>query len=86
MPLHAANPLFRRDFEQSLALQLAPLAPRFSEVLAGTMPVERLTRTIVISCERLPKLLECDRQSLFNAAKCCANAPTPCSPTSASTA
>src|SRR5690349_20395490 len=48
--------------------QLAPLAPRFTEALAGTMPVERLTRTIVISCERLPKLLECDRQSLFNAA------------------
>lgn len=48
--------------------QLTPLAPRFSEVLAGTMPVERLMRTIVISCERLPRLLECDRQSLFNSA------------------
>jgi len=48
--------------------QLTPLMPRFTEALAGTMPVERLTRTIVISCERLPKLLECDRQSLFNAA------------------
>jgi phage RecT family recombinase len=29
---------------------------------------ERLIRTIVVSVERLPKLLECDRQSLFNAA------------------
>lgn len=48
--------------------QLTPLLPRFTEALAGAMPVERLTRTIVISCERLPKLLECDRQSLFNAA------------------
>lgn len=51
-----------------LETQLAPLAPRFTEALAGMMPVERLTRTIVVSCERLPKLLECDRQSLFNAA------------------
>lgn len=48
--------------------QLAPLAPRFTEALAGMMPVERLTRTIVVSCERVPRLLECDRQSLFNAA------------------
>lgn len=51
-----------------LEQQLTPLAPRFSEALAGTMPVERLTRTIMISCERLPLLLDCDRQSLFNAA------------------
>jgi recombination protein RecT len=48
--------------------QLAPLAPRFAEVLGRTMPPERLIRTIVVSVERLPKLLECDRQSLFNAA------------------
>ncbi len=48
--------------------QLAPLAPRFAEVLGRTMPVERLIRTVVLSVERLPKLLECDKQSLFNAA------------------
>jgi recombination protein RecT len=48
--------------------QLAPLAPRFAEVLGNTMPVARLMRTLKISVERLPKLLECDRQSLFNAA------------------
>jgi recombination protein RecT len=52
----------------ALERQLAPLAPRFSEVLGNTMPVERLIRTVVVSVERLPKLLECDRQSLFNAA------------------
>jgi recombination protein RecT len=51
-------------FEQ----QLAPLAPHFAEVLGRTMPPERLIRTIVVSVERLPKLLDCDRQSLFNAA------------------
>jgi recombination protein RecT len=51
-----------------LERQMAPLAPRFAEVLGKTMPVERLMRTIMISVERLPKLLECDRQSIFNAA------------------
>ncbi|MEO6382014.1 MAG: recombinase RecT [Nitrobacter sp.] len=45
-----------------------PLAPRFEQVLDGTMKVERLMRTIVLSVERLPKLLDCTRQSLFNAA------------------
>lgn len=48
--------------------QLAPLGPRFAEVLPATLKPDRLIRTIVVSCERLPKLLECDRQSLFNAA------------------
>src|SRR3954469_9300893 len=48
--------------------QLAPLAPHFAEVLGKTMAPERLIRTIVVSVERLPKLLECDRQSLFNSA------------------
>jgi recombination protein RecT len=51
-----------------LERQLAPLSPHFSQVLPKTLPVERLIRTIVISAQRLPKLLECDRQSLFNAA------------------
>jgi len=51
-----------------LEQQLKPLAPHFSQVLPKTLPVERLIRTIVISAQRLPKLLECDRQSLFNAA------------------
>jgi recombination protein RecT len=37
-------------------------------VLGKTMPVERLMRTIMISVERLPMLLQCDRQSIFNAA------------------
>ena len=48
--------------------QMKPLAPRFAEVLGKTMPVERLMRTVMISVERLPMLLECDRQSIFNAA------------------
>lgn len=48
--------------------QLRPLAPRLSLVLDKRVPVERLMQTIMISCERLPKLLECDRQSLFNSA------------------
>lgn len=51
-----------------LEQQLQPLAPRFTEVLSQAMPVERLIRTVVLSAERLPALLQCDRQSLFNAA------------------
>src|SRR5262245_50669564 len=51
-----------------LEQQMQPLPPRFSQVLGGIMPVERLMRTVMISVERLPKLLECDRQSIFNAA------------------
>lgn len=47
---------------------LQPLKPHFAQALAGTIPVERLMRSIVISVERLPKLLECTRQSLLNAA------------------
>lgn len=52
----------------ALEQQLKPLAQPLAEVLADRMPVERLTRTLLISCERNPKLLECDRQSLLNAA------------------
>src|SRR6202030_1036429 len=44
------------------------LAPKFEQVLNGIMPASRLIRTVMISCERTPKLFECDRQSLFNAA------------------
>ena len=52
----------------ALEQQLKPLAPHFAQVLGKTMPVERLMRTIMISVERLPQLLQCDRQSIFNAA------------------
>lgn len=48
--------------------QLRPLAPRLELVLDKRVPVERLMQTIMISCERLPLLLQCDRQSLFNSA------------------
>src|SRR5712691_11122045 len=48
--------------------QLIPYQPKFAQVLGTVMPVERLMRTIVVSCERTPGLLDCDRQSLFNAA------------------
>ncbi len=49
-----------------LEQQLAPLAPHFEQALAGVMPVDRLIRTAIISVERNPYLLECDRQSFFN--------------------
>lgn len=52
----------------ALEQQLAPLAPRFEAALAGMMPVDRLIRTVMVSVERLPALLNCDRQSVFMAA------------------
>jgi recombination protein RecT len=52
----------------TLENQLAPLAPRFAQVLGRTMPVDRLIRTLMISCERQPRLLDCERQSLLNGA------------------
>jgi recombination protein RecT len=52
--------------------QLDPLLPHFEQVLAGVMPAQRLARTLMISAERTPKLLICDRQSLLNAAMTCA--------------
>ena len=48
--------------------QLKPLKPQFAEVLGDLMPVDRLIRTVLVSVERAPKLLDCNRQSLFNAA------------------
>src|ERR1700719_782761 len=48
--------------------QLRPLSAKFSQVLSKVMPVERFTRTLIVSCEREPKLLQADRQSLLNAA------------------
>jgi recombination protein RecT len=47
---------------------LKPLAPRFEQALAGAIPVERLMRSIMVSVERTPKLLDANRQSLLNAA------------------
>jgi len=46
---------------------LMPLAPHFEQALAGAIPVERLMRSIMVSVERNPKLLEANRQSLLNA-------------------
>lgn len=51
-----------------LETQLKPLAPHFAEVLPKSITPERLIRTVVVSVERLPALLNCNRQSLFNAA------------------
>lgn len=46
---------------------LKPLAPRFEQALGGAIPVDRLMRSIMVSIERTPKLLQADRQSLLNA-------------------
>lgn len=51
-----------------LEKQLEPLSPRLAMALAGLLPTERLIQSILISCERTPALLKCDRQTLFQAA------------------
>jgi recombination protein RecT len=49
--------------------QLDPLAPMLERALAGSnVRVERFVQSVLVSVERLPVLLECNRQSLFNAA------------------
>lgn len=50
----------------SLEKEIAPLAPHFEQALAGVMPVDRLIRTALISVERNPYLLRCNRQTFFN--------------------
>lgn len=47
--------------------QLNAVSNQFEDVLGGRMPPARLIRTIMISVERTPKLLDCNRQSLMNA-------------------
>lgn len=41
---------------------------RFAAVLPPGLTPERLIRTVLVSCERTPKLLECSQQSVLNAA------------------
>lgn len=53
---------------QVLEEQLRPLAPHFEQVLGNRMPASRLLRTVLISCERTPKLLACTRESIISAA------------------
>lgn len=48
--------------------QLNQMLPAMQQALAGRMPPERLARTILVSCEKTPKLLECQRGSLISSA------------------
>lgn len=50
-------------FEQ----QMKAVTPQFADVLGNRMPPERLIRTVLMACEKVPKLLQCNRQSLMNA-------------------
>lgn len=53
----------------SLEQSLTAVAPKFDQVLSPLgIPPERIIRTMMISVERAPKLLDCTRQSLMNAA------------------
>ena len=53
----------------ALEQQLAPLQPKFAELLVGTdQTAERICRSIVFQAEQTPKLLECTRPSLIRSA------------------
>jgi len=47
---------------------LKPLAPRFGAVLGHVMEPAHLIQTMLVACERNPKLLACSKQSLINGA------------------
>lgn len=48
--------------------QFTPLMPRLEKALAGAIPVERMVQTVLVAAEGNPKILEANRQTLFNAA------------------
>lgn len=48
--------------------ELTNRLPVFQQVLPPSVSPQRLMRTVVVSCERTPKLLECSPQSIMNAA------------------
>ncbi len=49
--------------------QLRPLRPMFDQLLRPTgVPAERIIRSVLISCERTPRLLECTPVSVIQAA------------------
>jgi len=55
----------------TLEHQFAPLTDRFTQVLAVpgvSLTAPRLIRSVLVSVERNPRLMQCTRQSLFNAA------------------
>lgn len=48
--------------------QLQRVEPALHNALGGLMPSKRLIQTVLISCERTPKLLACKPQSILNGA------------------
>ena len=48
--------------------ELTARLPMFLQVLPPSVTPQRLMRTVMMSCERTPKLLECTPQSIVNAA------------------
>jgi recombination protein RecT len=54
---------------QVVEQQLNQLAPQFEQVLEPLgIPPARIVRTVLVSLERTPKLLQCNRQSVLNGA------------------
>lgn len=52
-----------------LEAEFQPRLPAFAEVLKPTgLTAERIVRTVLIACEKTPKLLQCRRQTVINSA------------------
>jgi len=48
--------------------QLQAVEPQLHNALSGIMPTKRLIQTVLLSCERTPRLLGCTPQSILNGA------------------
>lgn len=55
-------------YEQQLTQLIPELQKAIPPALLRTLPAERIVRTILVSLERTPRLLECNFQSIVNAA------------------
>jgi len=47
---------------------LQAVEPQLHNALSGLMPTKRLIQTVLISCERTPKLMRCSPQTILNGA------------------
>jgi len=48
--------------------ELTARLPNFAGVVPRDLPAERIVRTVMVSCERNPRLLDCTQQSIMNSA------------------
>ncbi len=67
-----ANEVAVRQEVKTVRAALEQMRPQLEMALPKHLPVDRLVRVAMTSIQNTPKLLECDRQSLFSAVMTCA--------------